>query len=199
MLGPCRPAHRTSAIPLRNTAACRRAQDDDAKHDPSPGGLRFLEVRSFNVLQAKRVEKPKRFKGGHRQDTIPLSGTCHARKSTCVKRRIRCPLLAGGARIHVDFHADRHFDDFWCFPGHLALLFWNRTHSALSDKVMPNQKFASKIFFLRAPICIFAAPRKDGVGRLARCSKPPLINGFSSRRTGHEDRGKVRRRGIGSR
>jgi hypothetical protein len=35
MLGSRCPAHRTSAIPLRDTAACRRAQDDDAKHDPS--------------------------------------------------------------------------------------------------------------------------------------------------------------------
>src|SRR5215472_4071826 len=31
------PAYFASAIPLRNAAACRRAQDDDAKHDPSPG------------------------------------------------------------------------------------------------------------------------------------------------------------------
>jgi hypothetical protein len=30
-------ANRTSAIPLRNTTTCRGAQDDDAKHDPSPG------------------------------------------------------------------------------------------------------------------------------------------------------------------
>ena len=37
MFATCHPADRTSAIPLRNAAACRRAQDDDAKHDPSPG------------------------------------------------------------------------------------------------------------------------------------------------------------------
>lgn len=30
-------------------------------------------------------------------------------------------LLTGRAGIHVDFHADRDFDDFGCFPGHLAL------------------------------------------------------------------------------
>jgi hypothetical protein len=34
----------------------------------------------------------------------------------------RCRLLAGGAHIHVDFHAHRHFDDLRCFPSHLALL-----------------------------------------------------------------------------
>src|SRR5437016_10884020 len=29
-------------------------------------------------------------------------------------------LLAGGAHIHVDFHAARHFDDLRCFPGHFG-------------------------------------------------------------------------------
>jgi hypothetical protein len=38
------PANRTSAIPLRNTAACRGAQDDDAKHDPSPGDSNVSKV-----------------------------------------------------------------------------------------------------------------------------------------------------------
>src|SRR6185312_1704064 len=37
MLTPGRPANRASAIPLRYTAACRGAQDDDAKHGSSPG------------------------------------------------------------------------------------------------------------------------------------------------------------------
>jgi hypothetical protein len=40
LLSPRFHAYRTSAIPLRNTAACRGAQDDDAKHVPSPGNLR---------------------------------------------------------------------------------------------------------------------------------------------------------------
>jgi hypothetical protein len=30
-------AHLASTVPLRNATACRGAQDDDAKHDPSPG------------------------------------------------------------------------------------------------------------------------------------------------------------------
>jgi hypothetical protein len=30
-------------------------------------------------------------------------------------------LLARGAGIHVDFHADGDFDDFWGFPGHCFL------------------------------------------------------------------------------
>jgi len=40
MIRPRRPAYRASAIPLRNAAAGRGAQDDDAKHDPSPGDPR---------------------------------------------------------------------------------------------------------------------------------------------------------------
>ena len=55
MLGSRRPANRTSAIPLRNTATGRGAQDDDAKHDPSPG-----EFQTILMLT-------KRFEGGHRR------------------------------------------------------------------------------------------------------------------------------------
>jgi len=31
-------------------------------------------------------------------------------------------LFAGGAGVHVDFHADRYFDDLGGLPGHFALL-----------------------------------------------------------------------------
>ena len=34
-------AYLASAIPLRNAASRRGAQDDDAKHDPSPGELTY--------------------------------------------------------------------------------------------------------------------------------------------------------------
>src|SRR5256885_12288795 len=37
MFGSRCPANRTSAIPLRNATTCRGAEDDDAKHDSSPG------------------------------------------------------------------------------------------------------------------------------------------------------------------
>jgi hypothetical protein len=43
MFGSRRQANRTSAIPLRNTTTGRGAQDDDAKHDPSPGDSRYFE------------------------------------------------------------------------------------------------------------------------------------------------------------
>jgi hypothetical protein len=37
MFGARRLTNRTTAIPLGNATTCRGAQDDDAKHDPSPG------------------------------------------------------------------------------------------------------------------------------------------------------------------
>jgi hypothetical protein len=36
-------------------------------------------------------------------------------------RSLRSWLLAGRAGVHVDFHADRHFNDLRCFPGHFDL------------------------------------------------------------------------------
>jgi hypothetical protein len=39
MLGSRCQANRATAIPLRNATTCRGAQDDDAKHDPSPGSF----------------------------------------------------------------------------------------------------------------------------------------------------------------
>ena len=36
-------------------------------------------------------------------------------------RSFRCGLFARSAGVHVDFHAHRHFDNFWSFPGHFIL------------------------------------------------------------------------------
>src|SRR4051794_1369672 len=55
-IGSRRRAYRTPAIPLRNAATCRGAQDDDPKHDPSPG-----EIKSFE--------------GGHQRSHAPAPGT----------------------------------------------------------------------------------------------------------------------------
>jgi hypothetical protein len=52
MFGSRGLANRTAAIPLRNTTTRRGAQDDDAKHDPSPGMLLSLEVQSLETLQS---------------------------------------------------------------------------------------------------------------------------------------------------
>src|SRR5262245_45814819 len=54
------PAHLATAIPLWNAAARRSAQDDDAKHDPSP--RRSL---TFAV--------PRYYEGGHQHAHVSLS------------------------------------------------------------------------------------------------------------------------------
>src|ERR1700722_2725023 len=71
------PANRTAAIPLRDTTTSRGAQDDDAKHDSSPG--------ISNALTANA--NYKRFEGGHQHVHGPHSGSCHVWRSTCVKRK----------------------------------------------------------------------------------------------------------------
>jgi hypothetical protein len=91
----------------------------------------------------------KSFKGGRKNNPrfpirkrVALAIHLWDQERSCESR-----LLAGGARIHIDFHADRHFYDLWCLPGHLALLVVkNRTVSALSVKLIRNLNFASKIF-----------------------------------------------------
>ena len=49
------PANRTSAIPLRNATTCRGAQDDDAKHDSSPGAFQSLDIRT-KIRKAQKVD-----------------------------------------------------------------------------------------------------------------------------------------------
>src|SRR4051812_4807905 len=59
-------ANRTSAIPLRNSASRRGAQDDDAKHDPS-----LLEMRT--PTNAKR-QRQKHFEVDTGARHIPAIG-----------------------------------------------------------------------------------------------------------------------------
>jgi hypothetical protein len=61
----------------------------------------------------------------------------------------------------------------------IGLSFWKRTHSALSDKVIPNEKFANEIFFQRTSGGFFAAARQPLTDRRRDTAKPLLINGFS--------------------
>jgi hypothetical protein len=85
MFGSRDPANRTSAVPLRNATPCRGAQDDDAKHDPSPGNS---EALLFKAVYSKLYIQSCIFKAA-KVDTglfaLPGSGTCHAWRSTYVK------------------------------------------------------------------------------------------------------------------
>src|SRR6185436_5564483 len=100
----------------RNAAAGRGAQDDDAKHDPSPGDSGLKTQTELQAPYTRLNYKRRKVDTGLGHSST--MGTCQTRKSTCVRYEMRYRLLAGGAHIHVDFHADRNFDDFWCFPSH---------------------------------------------------------------------------------
>jgi hypothetical protein len=74
--------------------------------------------------------------------------------------------------------------------------FWNRTTSALSNKVLLKEKFATEIFFPQVPPPPFAAPRKHGWIGGERLQSRRLFNGFRKLRTGDEGQGEVRQRTI---
>ena len=104
------------------------------------------------------------------------SGKCHARKSTCVNVKLRRRLLAGGASVHIDFHADRHFDDLGGLPGHFGSP-CNRTNFVLLNNLVPFEKFASEIFG-RNPMCCYVAARKELTVLCEPMSNQRQINGF---------------------
>jgi hypothetical protein len=57
--------------------------------------------------------------------------------------KLRRRLLAGGASVHIDFHADRHFDDLGGFPGHFGSPCKPDERARPADKVVGIEKFAS--------------------------------------------------------
>jgi hypothetical protein len=73
-------------------------------------------------------------------------------RPTCAKRVLTNRLFAGGAHIHVDFHAAGHFDDLGGFPGHFGSPFSDFGRLRPGAKLLRAQKFASEIF-PRNPCC----------------------------------------------
>jgi hypothetical protein len=67
-------------------------------------------------------------------------------RPTCAKRVLTNRLFAGGAHIHVDFHAAGHFDDLGGFPGHFGSPFSDFGRLRPGAKLLRAQKFASEIF-----------------------------------------------------
>jgi hypothetical protein len=96
----------------------------------------------------------------------------HLRKNVKLRRR----LLAGGASVHIDFHADRHFDDLGGFPGHFGSP-CNRTNFALPNNLMSFEKFASEIFGGN-PRPFYAAARNEFTVLCAPVSNQRRINRF---------------------
>jgi hypothetical protein len=91
----------------------------------------------------QRFKKLKRWMRGEKRARMGASlPAIHLVQEGC----LYCRLLAGSAGIHVDFHADRHFDDLRCFPGHLGSPCVKPDELRPANKVIRNEKFASGIF-----------------------------------------------------
>src|SRR5215472_11513640 len=88
MLAPGRPAHLAAAIPLRYAAAGGCAQDDDAKHDPSPENKK----RENSSPNATKVNTGP---------DMPLAQDTSPRRSTCVE--IREVSLADYLRVALTY------------------------------------------------------------------------------------------------
>ncbi|MEY9123067.1 hypothetical protein ABIA03_005014 [Bradyrhizobium yuanmingense] len=91
------------------------------------------------------------WRGGSQAETVSDKvSLCRKRivteRTTCAERVSTSRLLAGGAHIHIDFHAAGHFDDLRGFPGHLALHFREFGRIRPLDKLVRTAKFASEIF-----------------------------------------------------
>jgi hypothetical protein len=89
-----------------------------------PSRRGFLEEERFFEEDSRKrdsaVSKVRKLKRWTRGKITPAWAR-HSRQSTLFKKdALYCRLLAGSAGIHVDFHADRHFDDLRCFPGHFG-------------------------------------------------------------------------------
>jgi hypothetical protein len=89
-------------------------------------------------------------------------------------------LLAGGAGIHVDFHANRHFNDLRCFPSHFGSPSRNRANATLRYKVLRKEKFASEIFCV-GPVVVYAAAQPELHGFVRLDVKPMLDQEFDDR------------------
>ena len=68
----------------------------------------------------KKQPDSKMFGGGHcvASKSLEVWVGRNGRSTSVELRNCRCRLFASRASIHVDFHADRHFDDFWSLPSH---------------------------------------------------------------------------------
>src|SRR6185437_5626373 len=149
------PAHLASAIPLRNAAARRGAQDDDAEHDPSPGD----SLRDRSELEDTR--KPQRWPSVRARPPYP--GTCRARRSTLSDVKIRSAYLRVALTYMLISMPQGTSTIFGAFQAILALLGINGRPAVLGVKLACDEKFASEFFPLLALLrCSVGSPGAAG-------------------------------------
>jgi hypothetical protein len=100
----------------------------------------MIRLLVFPTLQ------PQTFEGGHQHAHDPYSGTCHAWRSTCVKRKANATAYLRAAHAYMLISMPTVTSTiFGVFQAIVAL------HSKSDDirppyNLAPNQKFASEIF-----------------------------------------------------
>ncbi len=97
--------HGAATIPLGNAASRCSSENDHAKHGTNAG-------QRMDQSTLKKAEGP-----------LPTGRACQSKRPTSTFSE-----LARGRRllphrrcVHVDFQTHRHFEDFWCFPGHYEI------------------------------------------------------------------------------
>ena len=122
---------------IRRSAGCRISSEQQRRH----WRMRRFEVPEYNGFIAECVRlwdcglETKDISLRQPQQESPAIADGASEFGRAQHR-----LLAGRAHIHVDFHSDRHFDDFRCFPGHLVLPF-SRRALAIKDGCSPVKSF----------------------------------------------------------
>ena len=75
-------------------------------HRMNASGI-HAQQQKISEVAIDAAPRPPKGTGSHRRPTSVEIGSC------------RLGLFARRAGVHVDFHANRHFHDFWSFPSHL--------------------------------------------------------------------------------
>lgn len=105
---------------------------------------RIVEV-GCNAACATRPKPSSRQAPGDRK----TRRHCHGSDGVCHGSRSRSSggLLARCAGVHVDFHADRHFNDLRCFPGHFLLpsICWRKRRAARQARAGCSRAQAGRV------------------------------------------------------
>jgi hypothetical protein len=127
--GPSRSE--TRAAPVRSPPS-RLIGTDDRGVFSEVTDMRSCRTQTTAPLRSRHLPRPierRREASCHALKKIPEVATDVARSSLRKLRRnrqstsvairsCRFRLFAGRAGVHVDFHANRHFNDFWSLPSH---------------------------------------------------------------------------------
>jgi hypothetical protein len=143
-----------------------------------------LKCQAFTAGKSELAffQAGKHFGGGHCSQTPSHIGNSVTDSdpppSKCLSCRKR--LFAGRAGVHVDFHADRHFDDFRGLPGHFRSPSQVGTTFAPTPNLMQFKKFASAYFALKNNLFCVALQNKRALSPGGLGGKMKALQWFRS-------------------